>query len=64
MGFGLSLILAAAGAVLIWAVDYEVAGVDLDAVGVILLVVGLVGFLISLLFLDRFRDWRDGDRLD
>jgi len=50
MGIGVSLILAAAGAILIFAVSYEVAGVDLDAVGWILLVVGIVGALLSLVF--------------
>jgi hypothetical protein len=50
MGIGVSLILAAAGAILIWAVDVSVAGVDLTAVGVILLVVGCVGALLSLVF--------------
>lgn len=50
MGIGVSLILAAAGAILIWAVDVSVSGVDLTAVGVILLVVGCVGALLSLVF--------------
>jgi hypothetical protein len=50
MGIGVSLILAAAGAVLIWAVDAEVSGLDLTVVGVILLIVGIVGALLSLVF--------------
>jgi hypothetical protein len=50
MGIGVSLILAAVGAILIWAVDVEVSGVDLTVVGVILLVVGCVGALLSLVF--------------
>ena len=50
MGMGVSLILAAAGAVLIWAVDAEVSGLDLTVVGVILLIVGIVGALLSLVF--------------
>ena len=50
MGLSLSLILAAIGAILIWAVNATVSGVDLDTVGVILLVVGIVGALISLVF--------------
>ena len=50
MGIGVSLILAAAGAVLIWAVDAEVSGLDLTVVGVILLIVGIVGALLSLAF--------------
>jgi len=50
MGIGVSLILAAAGAILIWAVDVTVSGVDLTTVGVILLVVGCVGGVVHLLF--------------
>ena len=50
MGIGVSLILAAAGAILIWAVDVEVSGVDLSTVGVILLIVGIAGALLSLVF--------------
>jgi Domain of unknown function (DUF6458) len=50
MGIGASLLLIAAGAILIWAVETEVSGVDLDAVGWILLVVGAIGALLSILF--------------
>lgn len=50
MGLSVSLLLAAAGAVLIWAVDASVSGVNIHTVGVILLVVGVVGFVISLFF--------------
>ena len=41
MGLSFSLVLAAAGAVLIWAVNATVSGVNIHAVGVILLIVGL-----------------------
>ena len=50
MGIGVSLLLIAVGAILIWAVDVTVSGVDLMAVGWILLVVGAVGCLLSLIF--------------
>lgn len=50
MGIGVSLILAAVGAILLWAVDAEVSGVDISTVGVILLVVGIAGALLSLVF--------------
>jgi Domain of unknown function (DUF6458) len=50
MGIGVSLILIAAGAILTWAVDATVSGLDINAVGVILLVVGIVGFVLSLVF--------------
>jgi hypothetical protein len=50
MGITVSILLAAAGAILLWAVNAEVSGVDLDAVGVILLVVGIIGTALSLVF--------------
>ena len=50
MGIGISLLLMAAGAVLIWAVDYSVSGVELVTIGWILLVVGAIGALLSLIF--------------
>jgi hypothetical protein len=50
MGLSLSLVLAAAGAILIWAVNTTVSGVSLDAVGVILLIIGCVGVVLSLAF--------------
>ena len=50
MGIGVSLILIAAGAILTWAVNATVSGVDINAVGVILMVVGAVGLVLSLVF--------------
>lgn len=50
MGISVSLILAAAGAVLSWAVSASVSGLNIHAVGVILLIVGVVGFVTSLFF--------------
>jgi hypothetical protein len=50
MGIGVSLLLIAAGAILVWGVTGELAGVDLDAIGVILMIVGAAGLLISMIF--------------
>ena len=50
MGISVSLLLIAAGAILTWAVETEVSGLDINTVGVILMVVGIVGLLISLAF--------------
>lgn len=50
MGIGVSLILAAAGAILLWAVDAQVSGIDISTVGAILLIVGIAGALLSLAF--------------
>ena len=50
MGLGVSLILIAGGAILTFAVNATVSGVDLVAVGWILMIVGAIGFLVSLAF--------------
>ena len=50
MGMGVSLLLIAVGAILIWAIDVTVSGVELVTVGWILLAVGAVGALLSLIF--------------
>ncbi|MCT9075001.1 DUF6458 family protein [Streptomyces fulvoviolaceus] len=43
MGLGGCIILIAAGAILTFATDWEMKGVNLDLVGVILMIVGLIG---------------------
>jgi len=50
MGIGVSLVLVAAGAILIWAINATVSGVELHTIGWILLVVGAVGALLSMIF--------------
>jgi hypothetical protein len=50
MGVGVSLILIAVGAILVWGVQADIAGVSEDAIGVILMIVGGIGLLMSLLF--------------
>ena len=50
MGFGASIFLVAAGAILAFAVNTELNGVNIHTVGWILLIVGLVGFAISMIF--------------
>jgi hypothetical protein len=50
MGLGASLFLIAGGAILVWGVNAEVAGLDVDAIGVILIVVGIVGAVLSMIF--------------
>jgi hypothetical protein len=50
VGIGVSILLIAVGAILIWGVTGEVSGLDVDAIGVILLVVGALGLLLSMIF--------------
>ncbi len=50
MGISLSILLIAVGAILAWAVNAEVSGVDVQLAGVILVIVGVVGLIASLIF--------------
>jgi hypothetical protein len=50
MGLGVSLLLIAAGAILAFAVNAEVSGVDIHTIGWILLIVGIVGGVLSMIF--------------
>src|SRR5207247_6619966 len=50
MGMGASLLLVAAGAILIWAVNATGSGLELHTIGWILLAVGAAGALLSLIF--------------
>lgn len=58
MGISLSLVLIAAGAILTWAVDATVSGVNIHAVGVILLVVGAIGLVLSIVLWSTGRSAR------
>ena len=49
MGIGGSIFLIALGAILAFAVDFEVAGVDEKVVGVILMIAGALGLLFTTL---------------
>lgn len=60
---GLALLLIAAGAILAWAVEVEVSGLDIRIVGAILMVVGAVGLALALLFWASFAPFgRHGTR--
>jgi len=50
MGLGVSILFIAAGAILAFAVNATVSGVDIHAVGWILLIVGIVGAVLSMIF--------------
>ena len=53
MGIGVSVFLIALGAILAFAVEFQVSGLDINTVGIILLIVGLIGLVTSFLFWDR-----------
>jgi len=46
----MSMLLIAAGAILAFAVNAEVSGVDVQTIGWILLVVGIIGAVLSMIF--------------
>jgi len=58
MAIGTSLFLLAAGAILTFAVEAEVAGIDIEVVGIILMVIGGLGILLSLFMLNKSRTTR------
>ena len=55
MGIGSSIFLIAIGAILYWAVDAHVSGLEISTIGLILMICGAVGLLISLFFLGSLR---------
>ena len=50
MGLGVSILLIAAGAILAFAVNATVSGVDIHTIGWILLIVGIIGVVLSMIF--------------
>jgi len=50
MGLGVSILLIAAGAILAFAVNTTVSGVDIQTIGWILLIVGIIGAVLSMIF--------------
>ncbi len=47
-GLSSSIGLVALGAILAWAVSYEIEGIDLNTVGIILFAVGILGIVVTL----------------
>ncbi len=62
MGLGTSIVLIAVGAILRYAVTFEVVGIDIQVVGTILLVIGILGLIISLVYM--YMSTRSGGRYD
>jgi len=55
MGIGTSIFLIAVGAILYWAVDASVSGLEITTIGLILMICGALGLVISLFFLGSLR---------
>jgi len=61
MGIGVSIFLIAVGAILAFAVEYEVGGVDIQIIGFILMAVGLVGLIMTAFIFGPRNRGRGGD---
>ena len=55
MAIGTSLFLIAVGAILKYAVDATVAGLDIQTAGLILMIIGVVGLVIGLFLVTQSR---------
>ena len=64
MGIGFSLFLLAVGAVLAFAVNAQVSGLEIQTIGLILMVIGGLGLALTLLFWSDFSPYRRRDRTD
>ena len=53
MGIGTSIFLIALGAIFVFALEFDVAGIDITAVGYILMVAGVIGAILSLAVFGR-----------
>ena len=59
MTIGASIFLIAVGAILMYAVDVTVSGLEIQTIGLILMIAGVVGLLIGLFLLASSRGRRD-----
>ncbi len=63
MGTAASLLVIAAGAIMVWAVHTTASGFSIHTVGIILMVVGAVGLVLSIIFWSSWGGF-GGDRRD
>lgn len=59
MGIGASVFLLAVGAVLAFAVNATISGLDIAVVGYILMIAGVIGLIVSLIAASSMRGRRD-----
>ena len=62
MGLGVSIFLIAVGAILTWAVNASVSGLELQTIGVILIVVGALGLVLSMIFWSSWGGFHASER--
>ena len=58
MGIGTSLFLIAVGAILYFAVNADISGLEISTIGLILMIIGIIGLIITLFFLGGWRGRR------
>ena len=61
MGIGTSIFLIAVGAILYFAVNADISGLEISTVGLILMVVGVLGLMISLFLMTQATRRRRGE---
>ena len=61
MGIGVSIFLIATGAILRYAVDFEITGIEIHTVGLILMIAGIIGLVIALAVMFMGNDRRSPD---
>ncbi len=64
MGIGTSIFLIALGAILYFAVDADISGLEITTVGLILMIVGILGLIISLFLMSQATRRRPVDAAD
>ena len=64
MGIGTSILLIAIGAILKYAINADIEGIEIDTIGTILLIIGIIGLVISLIYMFVVSDRRRGTAPD
>jgi len=64
VGIGTSIFLIAVGAILYFAVNADISGLEISTVGLILMIVGILGLVISLYLMSMATRRRPGEPAD
>jgi hypothetical protein len=64
VGIGTSIFLIAVGAILYFAVNADISGLEISTVGLILMIVGILGLVISLYMMSMATRRRPGEPAD
>ena len=64
MGIGTSIFLIAVGAILYFAVNADISGLEISTVGLILMIVGILGLVISIYMMSVAPRRRPGEPVD